>query len=119
MNYNINGKEYKVNIVKKNNKNTYIRITDSLEILVTTNYFTTKNYIKKLLDKNTNSLLKMLNRKEKEIKKNESFFYLGKSYDIIEVSIIEDITIDKNIIYVPNKKKFEKWYKNELIKIFN
>ena len=118
MNYYLNGIEYKVVIVKKNNKNTYIRITDNLEILVTTNYFTTKNYIKKLLDKNTNSLTKMLSSKQKQIEKRDSFFYLGKSYDIIEVSIMDDITIDKNIIYIPNKKKFEKWYKNELRRIF-
>ena len=118
MNYYLNGIEYKVVIVKKNNKNTYIRITDNLEILVTTNYFTTKNYIKKLLDKNTNSLTKMLSSKQKQIEKRDSFFYLGKSYDIIEVSIMDDITIDENIIYIPNKKKFDKWYKKELTRIF-
>lgn len=117
--YNINGIEYNVITVKKNNKNTYIRISDNLEILVTTNYFTTKRYIKKLLDKNKDSLVKMLSKRQRQIDKKNSFFYLGKSYDIIEVSIIDDITIENNIIYVPSKKKFDKWYKNELQRIFS
>lgn len=119
MTYNLDGIDYNVVIVKKNNKNTYIRITDNLEILVTTGYFTTKRYVKNLLDKNRDSLIKMLNKRQKQIEKNKSFFYLGNSYDIIEVSIIDDITIENNIIYVPSKKKFDKWYKNELQRIFS
>ena len=45
--FTYNDKEYVVVIVKKNNKNTYIRVKEGF-IYVTTSYFTTKNSIKKL-----------------------------------------------------------------------
>ena len=49
MKYMIDGKEYNVIILKKNNKNTYIRIDDDLNILITTNKYTLK-LIQNLLD---------------------------------------------------------------------
>lgn len=118
MKYDINGHVYDVQIVK-NNKNSYIRVKDDLTILVTTGYFTTKNDVKRMLDNNINSIQKMLNRQVKNKEKNESFFYLGRPYDIIEVSIMDDIEFDQNNIYVPNRKEFEKWHKEQLQKIFN
>ena len=119
MEYEIDGTIYNVEIVKKNNKNTYIRIKDDMTILVTTGYFTTQRQIKKLLDLNQNSVIKMLNKTKKHIEKNESFFYLGKRYDIIEVSTIDKVEVDNNFIYIPNQKKFNKWYKEELIRVFS
>lgn len=119
MKYELDGMIYDVIIIKKNNKNSYIRIKEDLSILVTTGYFTTKKDIKRMLDNNTVSLRKMLNRQLKKNEKSETFFYLGKSYDIIEVSIMDDIEIDNNNIYIPNQEKFEKWYKRELLDIFN
>ena len=119
MKYDINGATYNVEIVKKNNKNTYIRVKDDMTILVTTGYFTTQRQIKKILDLNLNSLINMLNRVKKQIEKHKSFFYLGHSYDIIEVPTIDKVEINDNYIYIPNQKKFNKWYKNELIKVFS
>ena len=37
-NYKYNGKEYQIEIIRKNNKNTYIRVRDN-KIIVTTNHF--------------------------------------------------------------------------------
>jgi len=116
--YIIDGVEYNVIIEKKKNKNTYIRVKPDMSIFVTTSYFTTKKYIKKLLDENKDAVIKMLNRQSRVNEKNKSFFYLGKSYDIIEVATMKDIEIDGKYIYIPNKKKFEKWYKNKMIDIF-
>ena len=42
MKYEINDKEYEVIIIKKNNKNTYLRVKEDLKIYITTNYFTSK-----------------------------------------------------------------------------
>ena len=42
MEFELNNKIYNVLVVKKNNKNTYLRIDDELNIVVTTNFFTTK-----------------------------------------------------------------------------
>ena len=119
MKYEIDGKIYNVNIVKKRNKNTYIRIKEDMSILITTNYFTTKKDIQKLLDNNRAAIIKMLNRQERQLEKSKRFFYLGKSYDIIEVSIMDKVDIEDDKIYIPSKKKFDIWYKNELKQIFS
>jgi hypothetical protein len=118
MTYIIDGIEYNVIIEKKRNKNTYIRVKPDMSIFVTTSYFTTKKYIKKLLDENKDAVIKMLNRQSRVNEKSKSFFYLGTSYDIIEVATMKDIEIDGKYIYIPNKKKFEKWLKKQMIDIF-
>lgn len=118
MKYVINGIEYNVVIEKKKNKNTYIRVKEDMSIFVTTGYLTTKKYIKKLLDENKDAIVKMLNRQSRVNEKAKSFFYLGQSYDIIEVSTMKDIEISDKYIYIPNKKKFENWYKKQLQNIF-
>ena len=48
--YKLDGNVYKVLVVKKNNKNTYIKIKDDLTIYVTTNYLTSKREVKTMLD---------------------------------------------------------------------
>lgn len=118
MKYEINNKTYNVEIIKKNNKNSYIRIKDLDTILITTSYFTTKNQIKKMLDTNKNSIQKMLDKHVKLSKKKDDFFYLGKKYDIIVLEKIDDIQIDGNKIYIDNPKKIDKWLDNNIRKIF-
>lgn len=115
----LNNNKYPVEIVKKNNKNTYIRVDENLVIKVTTGYLTPKIYVKKLLEDNKKSIEKMLIRQLKRVEKNSRFFYLGHSYDIIEMSNIDDIKIDDDKIYIPSITKFNKWYKNQVKEIFN
>ena len=65
--YKLDGEKYNVEIVYKNNKNTYIKVKEDLTIYVTTNFFTTKRDIKKLLDKEQDFLKKMLKTIKKKI----------------------------------------------------
>lgn len=120
MNYIIDNENYEVVIERKNNKNIYIRVKDDLKIYVTCNYFYTKKQITCILDNNLISIKKMLERKKRIVEKNSMFFYLGKKYDIITVPAIDNIDIDyqNDNIYVKDKKHLEKWYKNEIIRIF-
>ena len=60
MKHTVNGKDYEVVIEKKKNKNTYIRVKDDLKIYVTTSYFTTNDYIKKILNENNSFLSKTI-----------------------------------------------------------
>ena len=67
---------YPVTIIKKNNKNTYIRVTEDLNIIVTTNYFVTNKSIEKLLEQNSTYINKMIDkRKNKLTKKNNNNDY--------------------------------------------
>ena len=118
MKYELNGTEYDVVIEKKNNKNLYIRVKEDLKIHVTCNRFVSKNMIKKVLDDNIKSLEKMINHAKLKHEKEDKFFYLGKSYDIIfndvdKVYIYDDKIITKDI------KMLDKWYKEEIIRIFD
>ena len=50
MQVEINGNSYDVEIIKKNNKNTYIRVKEG-KIIVTTNRFVSTSSIMKLINK--------------------------------------------------------------------
>ena len=65
--YIYNDKKYNIEIVRKNNKNTYLRVRDN-KIIVSTNYFTTKKQIIKLIEDNTTFINKAL---DKSIKKKK------------------------------------------------
>lgn len=112
MEYELNNQKYNVIIKRKSNKNTYIRVDENKNIIVTTNYFVTNTRIKKILDDNINFLNKTLNKKEKK-----GFYLMGKKYDIIFDESI-NIEVENNIIKVKNEKVLNKWYSNKIHEIF-
>ena len=117
MKYVIDNKVYEVVIIKKRNKNTYIRVKEDMKIYVTTNYLTSKRYIKNLLDENYNYLVKMVNNMCKKNEKKDLFFYLGNSYDIIFVNDLKKVDVDSDnyVIYASDIKQLNKWY-NKVVK---
>ena len=76
--FEVDGNNYEVVIIKKNNKNTYIRVKEDLKIYVTTNKYTSNRVIKKLLDENYNSIVSMLERTLRKNARNEKSMILGK-----------------------------------------
>ena len=117
-NYKLNGETYKVLVIKKNNKNTYIKIKDDMTICVTTNYLTTKREVKTILDNEKLFLQKALSKAKKKMEKASSFYYLGQKYDIIKVPF-DDIQLDSNKIYTKDDIMLEKWLKLETKRVFN
>ena len=111
MKYELDDKIYNVIIKRKGNKNTYIRVDENNNIIVTTNYFITNNKIKKILDDNIKFLNKALNKEKKE-----GFYLMGKKYDIIIDENIKNIEIDNNIINVKSLKYLNNRYKKEEMK---
>ena len=68
--------------IKKNNKNTYIRVKEDLKIYVSTSYLTPKIMIKSLIENNRDSIIKMIQKREKDnIKQSENYF-LGEKIEI-------------------------------------
>ena len=116
-NYKLDGQTYNVLVVKKNNKNTYIKIKDDLTIYVTTNYLTSKREVKTILDNEKDFLRKALSRARKKLEKEELFYYLGEKYDIILVPF-ENTEASNGKIYVKDEKTLEKWLKKETKRIF-
>src|SRR5574344_1096056 len=125
MKYEVEGQLYNVQIIKKDNRNTYIRINSNMDIVVTTNYLATTSYVNNLLDTNYNFLCKASKSKQKD--KEDKFYLFGQSYDIIIDSTLDNIYIENNDIYVPSTKYLDKWlskqmktmYKEHLDKIYN
>lgn len=115
MKYVIDNKEYNVIIKRKNNKNTYIRIKNG-NIYITTNYFTLKKEIIKLIENNKEIILKMIDRSEKKRINQDKFYYLGKCYDVIFSG--DSIVLSDNIIFTPNLESLNSWLKKQTCIIF-
>ena len=115
--YTYNSKNYNVEIVKKNNKNTYIRIKDGV-VYVTTSKYTTIKTIKKIIEENTKSINKMIDRYERKEEKKKHFLLFGKKYNIIYDDTIKNIEFNDNTIYVKNENKLEKYIKNYIKDVY-
>lgn len=118
MKYEIEGKLYDVIVQKKNNKNTYLRVKDDLTIQITTNYFTSRRSVVKLLNEYHDDLVKMIAKKRKAREREENFYYLGQKYDIIIVSTIDKVTFDEHFVFTPSLEKLEKWLKKQVRTLF-
>ena len=105
-------------IEHKPNKNLYIRVTDNLELLVTCNKKVSEKEILNIINKNSKSLIKMYNRKIKELDNNSIFYYLGKPYTIIYNKEIKKYYIEEDCIIVKDKKMLNKFYANECVRVF-
>ena len=118
MKIEINGESYNLVIEKKaSNKNTYIRVKDNLDIYVTTNYFTSNKYIMDLINKNIDSIIKMIDKIKCRKKKKDYFYYLGKKYDIVYLNNGK-VTLGEEKVFIDPKIDIEKWYKKEASDIF-
>ncbi len=121
MQVTIGDETYEVDIVRKlGNKNTYLRVKDDMKIHVTTNTFVTNREIEKLIYKNTDFIIKMINKVEKKSVNDDSFKYLGSTYDIIRTSTNKVILGGGKVFIGKDLKKddIEKWYKKEAERIF-
>ncbi len=105
--------DYDVEIIKKDNKNTYVRVRDN-KVIVTTNYFVSEKKIKKLLDDNYEEIAKMITRAQKRAEKKELFLIFGKYYDIIYGDFDHQITVEDGRIEVISEEVLIKWL-NQLI----
>ena len=119
MKYEINNEVYDVVIEKKNNKNLYIRVKEDLTILVTTNYLTSKKQILDVLDQNQSYILKMIEKRKKDIEKDKYILYLGNKYDLVFGNLFDEVEIAGNKIYAHDQKQFDKWYKKQMQNIFD
>lgn len=113
---NYDDKIYEVEIIKKNNKNIYVRVKEE-KVIVTCNYFTTKKQIDRLIKDNYTSIIRMIDKDIKRREKEEKFYLFGDVYDVIYG--FNEIEIKDHKIYVLNKKELDKYLTKEIKKIFS
>lgn len=102
------GKKYPIIIIRKQNKNTYIRIKEE-NIIVTTSYLMPRIKITKLIEENRKSIERMLDHSLKIQEKKEHFYLLGKEYQIHLDSRYQETKIEEETIYSANQKELEKF----------
>ena len=107
MKVEINNQLIDVFVIKKRQKNTYLRVKED-GIYITTNYLTTNKYILNLLRENENKIIKMQEHLKKKKEYNEDFFYLGKKYNIVK-SNLNNIIIGTDTILVRDELILNKW----------
>ena len=115
MQIEIDDKIYDVEIIKKNNRNTYIRVRNGM-IIATTNYLTSKSSITKLIMDNKNGIKKMIDTDSKKMDKEENFYYFGKKYDLVYGFDEIEFTSDK--IYAKSKRELDKYITKKIIDIY-
>ena len=115
MQVSLDNKIYNVEIIKKRNRNTYIRVKQGI-IYVTTNYLCTKKEIEKLILNNQKSIIKMIEHDNKKQEKEENFYYFGNKYDVIYG--FSKLEFDEDKIYVKDKKELENYLKKDIYNVF-
>ena len=120
MKYQIGEYILDVQIIRKNNKNTYIRLKDSNTIYVTTGFFTTKSYIKSLLDNNQKFLIKAIKKYNNNLEKNNQFYFLGISYNVVFSSNFKKVEIDydNRNIFASNDRMLNKWLSKYICELY-
>ena len=108
-----------VNIIRKNNKNVYFRFKESDTLEITCHFLVTDYEIKKLIEKNYNSLLKMYEKTINKQKRAETFTLLGKPYLIIVDESIKNIEMEDDYIKTPSMNKLNLFTKKLCKDVFS
>lgn len=112
--YTYNNINYPVEIIKKNNKNTYLRVKDG-KIVVTTNYLVSNSKIEKLIENNASFINKNIDKYNSKIN-DTSFKLFGIKYDIIYG--LPNTEIDSNKIYTKDDKSLNKYLSKYISSVY-
>lgn len=119
MNIKVNGKDYEVNIIYKDNKNMYLRIKDDLTIQVTTPKRMRKSKIMSFINNNLEYIAKVITKKEtiKE-KKKDKFEFLGKLYEINYINK-RRLELGNTKVFIGKDINIDNWYRKMAKTIFS
>lgn len=120
----IDNRDLQVNIVKKDNKNTYFYFKREGYIQVNLSKYQTEEHALKFIEKNKKVFLNKLDRVSNMISKDPTIYsFFGKKLKIVYKKDIKDITMDENNIYIPEididhqKIIIKKFEKKEVLRI--
>ena len=114
----LDNKLFEVEIIRKPNKNIYMRFKNQNTIMVSCNRLVSEKEIEKLLIKNKESLLKMYEKKAKEEMNDAFFWYLGKAYTRVFDGISKEVFFEQDCVIAKDEKTLEKFYIKECVRIF-
>lgn len=114
----LNNQKIELQIIRKQNKNLYMRFSDSQTLVITCNRFVSEREILKLIKNNEKPLKKMRDQKRKEEESKQFFNYLGKSYIPIFDGTTKNPQFNDNTIQMKDEKTLQKFYQKECERIF-
>lgn len=116
--YVYDGKEYKVNIIIKRIKNTYLRVDEALNINVTTNKYVKESDILSLINNNKDKINKMI--ESNIVKKDDTVVnYLGQKYDVIYIDGYFYIDNLNKKIFISSIKELDNFLLSQAKKLFS
>lgn len=115
----IDNHTFPVKIIRKNNKNLYLRVNENKEIVVTANRYFSEKEILKIINENTNAILRMAQKQENKLERNNETIIWGKSYCLVVDDDIKEVLIDDNFIYVKDSNMLNKYLIKEIKKVFS
>ena len=83
MKFKINDYIIDYEIVRKDNKNLYFRFDENSKLIITTPRFISDSEVQDLITKNSKAILKMYEESLRKQARDELFWYLGNSYEVI------------------------------------
>lgn len=114
----INNKEYPVTIIKKPNKNMYLRIKEDLTITVTAPLTISNQKIEKFIKENYSYIEKVITKKELLKKQKENkLLILGKSYEICYINQ-KKVELGQTHAFIGKTLNIDNWYKKCAQEIF-
>lgn len=119
MNIQLGNYEIPFEIIRKNNKNIYFRFKENGILYITCNRFVSSSEIRRLINANEKSLLRMYENYLRQNENNNHFYYLGEPYTIVYDDTVKKVNIIDDLLYTKDEKMLEKWYKNQALKIFD
>ena len=114
----IDGDIVEVVIVRKQNKNIYLRFKEDKKLYATCNKWVTEREIEKLINDNIEKITKMYHSITKTVYNDSFFNYLGKKYTICYSENIKTPYFDNDLIFAKNEKAINKFYQTECQRIF-
>lgn len=117
MEYQIGPYQVWIDIIKKKNKNIYIRVKENQVITVTTPLFTTKKQILDLLKQNEKYLLNCLEKQSLKQERQDKFYLWGQAYEIVVIPTTKEVVVE-DVIITPNMIDLDKWLKKEITDTF-
>ena len=114
----INGNKYEIVVIRKDNRNTYIRVKEDLKIYVTTNKRVSERYIEKLINENYSNIVSMMDKALRKKERNDKCMILGKEVDVVSFSLQSKPELYNNKFYVKDIDKLDKYLKEYAFVIF-
>ncbi|MDE6292513.1 MAG: DUF45 domain-containing protein, partial [Bacilli bacterium] len=112
---NIGGDSLEVIVEYKKIKNTYMRINDDLQIYVTCPRYVTKHEIKRLLEKNKDSLEKMYKKALAKKEQVGKILFLGEELDYV---YYKKVIIDEKRAFGPSIDAINAYLEKNALPIF-